>query len=142
MDYYGIMDFSEGQATLLNRKISETEKDNFTYDKKIFETYNVEHVDGFGCQSSGCKNKEAYCGSMYMPYCNENTICMKKNLEYVISENFKLKGAISVYERLIDKEDFDNSVQGMDISPVIKRKREKNGNKGEKKGEKKLSISS
>lgn len=117
------------------REISETEKDNFTYDRKIFETYNVEHVDGFGCQSSGCKNKEAYCGSMYMPYCNENMICMKKNLEYVISENFKLKGAVSVYERLIDKEDFDNSVQGMDISPVIKRKREK-------KVEKKLSTSS
>lgn len=109
-----------------NREISETSKNNFTFDRQVFENYNVKHVDGFGCQTEGCKNKEAYCGSMYMPYCNENLICMKKNLEYVIAENFKQKGALSVYERIVSKEDFDNSVQGMDISPIVKRKREKN----------------
>ena len=116
-------DFSQTPSS--NREITKITQNNFTYDKKVFENYTVEHVDGFGCQTDGCKNKEAYCGFMYMPYCNENLICMKKNLEYVISDNLKLQGAISVYERLIDKEDFDNGLQQMDISPVIKRKREK-----------------
>ena len=123
MDFFGHLDFFEGQSLSNNREISENSKRGFTYDKKVFENYNVEHVDGFGCQSEGCENKEAYCGTMYMPYCNENLICMKKNLEYVIAENLQQKGAICVYERIVNKEDFENDLQQMDVSPIIKRKK-------------------
>ena len=97
-------------------------------------TFQESGKEGFGCGTSGCNNREATVG---LPYCNENMICMKKNLEYVIAENLKQKGAISVYERLTSKEDSDNELQDMDISPVLNRER----NNEKQKREKQLSIS-
>jgi len=70
---------------------------------------------GFGCQSENCKNREARYGTLFLPYCNEK--CMKKNLEFLISENLRYKGEINAYEKILIKDQKNGN-----ISP--KRKRE------------------
>lgn len=56
---------------------------------------------GFGCQTENCGNREAKSGSMFLPYCNENLVCAKKNIEHLLEQNVELRGKLSVYHNLV-----------------------------------------
>ena len=45
----------------------------------------------FKCLNPNCNNREAIFGTTYLPYCDKNMECLRKNLEYLILENCKLK---------------------------------------------------
>jgi len=51
----------------------------------------ITDINGFQCQTENCQNKEAVYGSTYLPYCDKNVECLKKNVEYLILENTKLR---------------------------------------------------
>ena len=60
--------------------------------KESFQTSSqFVEINGFQCQNENCKNKEAVFGTTYLPYCDKNIECLKKNVEYLILENAKLK---------------------------------------------------
>ena len=54
-------------------------------------------IIGFTCQSENCDNKEAVYGTIFLPYCDKNLECLKKNLEYLLLENSELKGRLKGY---------------------------------------------
>ena len=66
--------------------------------KKAFSMSPVNtKIIGFTCQNENCTNREAVYGTIFLPYCNENINCMKKNLEYLLLENSNLKGRLQSY---------------------------------------------
>jgi hypothetical protein len=84
MSYFGIEDLCEELKSGKNSDFSLSDK-------------------GFGCQTENCKNREAKCCGVFLPHCNENPECMKRNLEYMISQNFELRGTVSAYHSLLPK---------------------------------------
>ena len=66
--------------------------------KKAFSMSPVNtKIIGFTCQNENCTNREAVYGTIFLPYCDENINCMKKNLEYLLLENSNLKGRLQSY---------------------------------------------
>ena len=82
-DYYGTQD-------LCDKLAADKEKTQFEKSDR-----------GFGCQREGCGNREAKCGSMFLPYCNENLTCAKKNIEYLVEQNVEQRGKIEVYHNIL-----------------------------------------
>ena len=120
-NYY---DFNKEIRSNFNKEIrSNFEKSQNFYSDNINNIFSMEKkdtdIDGFGCQNVNCNNREARFGTTYLPFCNENKKCMKKNIEYLLLENTKLKVfAQNSYE--------EYGVIAMDIDdkPSPKRKRE------------------
>ena len=81
-DYFGVLDYYD--------QLSAEKKENFSESDK-----------GFGCQTEGCRNREAKCGSMFLPYCNDNLACAKKNIEHLIEQNLEQRGKLTVYHNLV-----------------------------------------
>lgn len=78
-------------------------KNNFEKSQKFYSNQNDNNfsmkkrdtiINGFRCQNVYCSNREAIFGTIYLPFCNENRKCMKKNIQYLLLENAKLKGQI------------------------------------------------
>ena len=82
-DYFGTQDFCDRLA--VEKK------------EELFEKSDR----GFGCQTEGCGNREAKCGSVFLPYCNENLVCAKKNIAYLVEQNIEQRGKITVYHNLV-----------------------------------------
>jgi hypothetical protein len=81
MDFFGILQYQDELATN-SKQFSESDK-------------------GFGCQTEGCGNREAKSGSVFLPYCNDNLICAKKNVEHLVQQTLEQRGKISTYHTLI-----------------------------------------
>ena len=122
MDYYGVnffdidFNFKKSDKNLEHERVKE-EYENSIYfqnipseDSKYIPSENLkdennpsffsmEKIDtksnGFGCQNLGCNNNEVRYGLIYLPFCNENKNCMKKNIEYLLLENAKYKGFVN-----------------------------------------------
>jgi hypothetical protein len=98
MDYFGIEDF-------IYKKNDKKNKTSFEeLNSKKCQDFSMKKrdviINGFGCQNVYCSNREARFGTIYLPFCNENKKCMKKNIEYLLLENAKLKGQIKEFEEV------------------------------------------
>lgn len=91
-DYFGILEFYDKQS--INKM-------------ELFKESNK----GFGCQSEGCENREAKCGSVFLPYCNESLLCAKKNIEHLVEQNLEQRGKIITYHHIVSSILPDNSSQ-------------------------------
>ena len=100
-DYWGIEEFYDKLA--MEKKEALFEKSN----------------RGFGCQTENCGNREAKCGSVFLPYCNENLVCAKKNIGYLVEQNIEQRGKITVYHNLVTSILPENTAQNNLMDDVM-----------------------
>jgi len=113
--------FQESNYYDFNKEIrSNFEKSQNFYSDNNFSMEKKDTViDGFGCQNVNCNNREARFGTTYLPFCNENKKCMKKNIEHLLLENTKLKAFTQK-----SYEEYGVIAMDIDDKPSPKRKRE------------------
>jgi len=116
--------FQESNYYDFNKEIrSNFEKSQNFYSDSYNNNFSMEKkntvIDGFGCQNVNCNNREARFGTTYLPFCNENKKCMKKNIEHLLLENTKLK----VFTQN-SYEEYGVIAMDIDDKPSPKRKRE------------------
>ena len=99
MDFWGIDMYYEKISA---DKKQENVLEEYNKDNKFEKEESFEKSDkGFGCQTEGCGNREAKCGSVFLPYCNENLVCAKNNIAYLVEQNIEQRGKITVYHNLV-----------------------------------------
>jgi len=92
MDYFGILGSGLDK---MKSYFEEKEEESQMKDEDL--------EPGDKCETEGCKNSVDSFGTYNFPYCQENLICIRKNMECLLLANALLRGRLDVYTRLFPK---------------------------------------